>query len=86
MKRESFDWLLQGCHPLSKVAQAYYPCVHNSSSIRSFRQHVKEIGDMYKELLEVGYNNQLIILTPLQIAVLIRHLGLPDQARLEVES
>lgn len=38
MKEVNFDWLLQGCHPLSEVAQAYFPCMHNSSAVRSFRK------------------------------------------------
>lgn len=85
MKEVNFDWLLQGCHPLSEVAQAYFPCMHNSSAVRSFRKHVKEIADLYAGLLEVGYTDQITTLTPLQIAVLIRYLGLPNQARREME-
>ncbi|WP_044269258.1 DUF4248 domain-containing protein [Bacteroides timonensis] len=83
MKDKKFDWLLQGCHALSEVAQAYYPCVHNSSSIRSFRKRVKEIPKMYAELLDAEYTDKTTVLTPLQIAVVIRHLGLPNQAREE---
>lgn len=78
---ENFDWLLQGCHPLSKVAQAYCPCGRNSSSIRSFRRNVKEIAALYADLLAVGYTDTLLLLTPLQIAAIVRHLGFPDQAR-----
>lgn len=85
MKEVNFDRLLQGCHPLSEVAQAYYPCVHNSSAIRSFRRHVKEIPQLYAMLLEVGYTDRLIFLTPLQITALIRYLGLPNQARKEMK-
>lgn len=81
MKIESYDWLLQGCHPLSKVAQAYYPCELNSSSIRSFRKHVKAIPALYADLQAVEYTDTLLFLTPLQIAVIIRHLGFPDQAK-----
>ena len=56
MKERNFDWLLQGCHPLSEVAQAYYPCEYNSSSIRSFRKHIKGIPQLYADLLEAEYH------------------------------
>lgn len=85
MKERNFDWMFQGCHPLSEVAQAYYPCEHNSSSIRSFRKHVKELPKLYADLLEAGYTDKTTMLTPLQIAVIIRGLGAPDQAKEEVE-
>lgn len=84
MKFENFDWLLQGCHPLSKVAQAYCPCERNSSSIRAFRKNIKEIAALYADLQAVGYTDALLLLTPLQIAAILRHMGFPDQARRDV--
>ena len=59
MKERNFDWLLQGCHPLSEVAQAYYPCEYNSSSIRSFRKHIKGIPQLYADLLEAEYTDKV---------------------------
>lgn len=81
----NFDWLLQGCHPLSKVAQAYYPCDHNSSSIRAFRKNVHGIPKFYADLLEAEYSDKVTVLTPLQIAMVIRHLGMPNQPREELK-
>ena len=85
MKERNFDWLLQGCHPLSEVAQAYYPCEYNSSSIRSFRKHSQGIPQLYADLLEAEYTDKVTTLTPLQIAIVIRHLGVPNQAKEELE-
>lgn len=70
MKEENFDWLLSGCHALSRVAQAYYPCELNTSSIRSFRKHVRELPALYADLLSVEYTDKLVNLTPLQNAVI----------------
>lgn len=83
MKEENFDWLLSGCHALSRVAQAYYPCELNTSSIRSFRKHVRELPALYADLLSVEYTDKLVNLTPLQNAVIVRHLGFPDQVKRE---
>lgn len=86
MKERNFDWMFQGCHPLSEVAQAYYPCEHNSSSIRSFRKHVKELPKLYADLLEAGYTDKTTMLTPLQIAAIIRGLELPIRQRRRLKS
>ena len=86
MKERNFDWMFQGCHPLSEVAQAYYPCEHNSSSIRSFRKHVKELPKLYADLLEAGYTDKTTMLTPLQIAAKSVDWELPIRQRRRLKS
>lgn len=79
MKHQSYDWLLIGCHLITEVAVAYYPhYAHNSSAVKSFRRVIKENSKLSQDLSEAGYTVKTTHLCPIQISIIIRHLGLPD--------
>ena len=42
-----------------------------------------DIPALYADLLSVEYTDKLVNLTPLQNAVIVRHLGFPDQVKRE---
>lgn len=85
MKRNNYDWLLFGCHPISDVAMAYCPCEHTTSSTRAFRKLVKLYPRLYASLCDSGYTEHLTTLVPLQIAAVIREWGMPGEAFLEMQ-
>lgn len=85
MKEQNFDWLLQGCHPLSIVAEAYFPSDYPSSSARSMRRYIKHTPPMYTDMEVAGYNKRTTMLTPLLIGVIIRYMGMPHAARDEAQ-
>lgn len=85
MKEQDYNWLLEGCHTISVVARAYAPSEHSISSTRSFRRTLKRYPMLYSELLNVEYTDSTSVMTPFQISIIVRHWGLPAQARTEVE-
>lgn len=79
MKHQSYDWLLVGCHLITEVAVAYYShYAHNSSAVKSFRRVIKENSKLSQELSDAGYTVKTTHLCPMQISIIVRHLGLPD--------
>lgn len=84
MKEKNYDWMLSGCHPVSEVAQAYLQSDYNSSAARALRRRIKDFPKLHAELLEAEYTESSPILTPIQIAILIRHWGEPGIARKEL--
>lgn len=85
MKQSNYDFLLFGCHSVSEVAMAYYPCEHTTSSTRAFRKLVKLYPQLYATFCKHGYTEHATTLVPLQIAALIREWGMPGEAFLEVQ-
>ena len=86
MKEQSFDWLLQGCHTLSEVAVAYFPNYqYNSSAVKALRRAVNEHVHLSNDLTEAGFTPHTTILTPQQIAALVRFWGMPTEARDMIE-
>lgn len=85
MKAQNYDWLLEGCHPVSEVAKAYSPSEYSSSATRAFRRSLKQFPKLYAELLEAEYTDSTPVMTPKQVAILVRHWGPPGQARIEME-
>ena len=86
MKKRSFDWLLVGCHHISEVAVAYYPnYVYNVSAVKALRRSFQEHSHLLRELTDAGYTAKTVHLTPMQIAVVIRYWGLPDQPEEMIE-
>lgn len=83
MQEQDYGWLLEGCHTISVVARAYAPSEHSISSTRSFRRTLKRYSRLYSELLDAEYTDSTSVMTPLQISILVRHWGLPVQARIE---
>lgn len=83
MKKQNYDWMLTGCHPFSNVAMAYFFSVYVSSSVRSMRAYINKHPALLSELSAADYVEHDNVLTPLQIAILIRHMGMPGEARLK---
>lgn len=80
MKQNNYDWLLFGCHPLSAVASAYFPCGYTASCMRAFRREVKLHPRLYSCLCELGYTDHTTMLVPAQIAALVHAWGMPGEA------
>lgn len=79
MKHQSYDWLHVGCHLITEVAVAYYPhYAHNSSAVKSFRRVIKENSRLSQELADAGYTAKTTHLCPIQVSIIVRHLGMPD--------
>ena len=76
---QSYDWLLIGCHLITEVAVAYYPhYAHSCSAVKSFHRVIRENSLLSQEMAEAGYTLKTTHLTPIQIGIIVRHLGLPD--------
>jgi hypothetical protein len=82
MKQINFDWMFTGCHPFFAVAVSYFPSAYSCSSSRSLRRYIRSHPALLADMLAVEYDEHDSILTPAQIAVLIRHLGVPSEASL----
>jgi len=78
MKTQKYDWMLIGCHSVAEIASVYFRSDYSSSNARSLKRLIKCRADFYAEMLEAEYNEHDSILTPMQIAIIIRHMGLPD--------
>lgn len=82
MRDINYDFILEGCHPFSTIAACYFPSAYISSSSRSLRRYIRSHGALLADMLAVEYDEHDNILTPAQIAALIRHLGVPSEASL----
>ena len=78
MKTLNFDWLLTGCHSVAQVASVYFPSSYSTSNARSLRRYIRRHPDVYAELLEAGYDERDIFLTPMQISIIVRYMGLSE--------
>lgn len=83
MNNSDKDWLLEGFHPVSTVAVAYFPDLQASSSaIRRFRSEIQKHPRLARELVEAAYHPHTLMLSPRQISIIIRYWGMPDEAGL----
>ena len=83
MNNQHPNWLLEGFHPISTVAVAYFPALQaNSSAIRRFRCEIQKHPRLARELAEAEYHPHTLMLSPRQISIIIRHWGMPDEAGL----
>ncbi len=83
MKKINYDYILIGCHSFSEIASLYFPSDYSSSCVRSLRGFIRNHPVVLAELLEAEYNERDKILTPLQVAVIVRHMGRPGEANFE---
>lgn len=82
----NFEWMLTGCYAVSTIAMAYFPNYSNASSAtRAFRNGIQRNELLFGELAETGYTRQEILLSPHQIAIIIKHWGMPNTAKKLVE-
>lgn len=84
-KKENFDWMLVGGHPVSDVAAAYFPGVRPDSATRTFRNQIHQYPALYKTLCEAGYTDHLHMLLPVHIAAIVRAWMMPGAALREAE-
>ena len=80
MKKNNFEYILVGCHSFSSVAACYFPSAYTNSSNRSLRQYIHKHPALLADLLIVEYGEHDKMLSPLQIATIIRHMGMPGEA------
>ena len=79
MKNQNFDWLLVGCHHITEVSVAYYPnYAHNCSAVKALRRTITEHARLLAELTEAGYTSKALHFSPQQLAIIVRHWGLPN--------
>ena len=83
MKNNNFDYILVGCHMFSAIAACYFPSLYINSSNRSLRQYIRKHPALLADLLMVEYDEHDNMLSPAQIAVIIRHMGMPGEANRE---
>lgn len=77
MKTSNYDWLFTGCHSVPRVASVFFPSSYSTSNARSLRRYIRRHPDFYAELLEAGYDERDMFLTPMQISIIVRYIGLP---------
>lgn len=83
MNNQHPNWLLEGFHPISTVAIAYFPDLQASSSaIRRFRSEIQKHPRLARELAEAEYHPHTLMLSPRQISIIIRHWGMPNEVGL----
>lgn len=79
MTLKNYDWMLVGCHHISEVAVAYFTnYASNRSAVEAFRRSINETPGLLEELTNEDYSPKTIHLTPVQIAVIVRHWGFPS--------
>ena len=83
MKTLNYDWMLTGCHPFSDIAMAYFSSDYVSSSVRAMRVYIRRHPDFFTELSDADFHKHDNVLTPLQIAIIVLHMGMPGEARLK---
>lgn len=77
------NWLLEGFHPVSTVAVAYFPDLQTgSSAIRRFRSEIQKHPRLARKLAEAEYHQHTLMLSPKQICIIIRYWGMPDEVGL----
>lgn len=81
MKDLNYDCILVGCHPFSIVASAYFCSAYSGSSTRSMRNYIRKHPAFLEDMLEAGYSEHDNMLTPMQITVIIRYMGMPGEAK-----
>ena len=65
MNNQHPNWLLEGFHPISTVAIAYFPDLQASSSaIRRFRSEIQKHPRLARELAEAEYHPHTLMLSP----------------------
>ena len=84
MRDINYDFILTGCHPFYTIACCYFPSVYACSSTRSLRRYICNHPALLTDLLAVEYDEHDNMLNPAQIAVIIRHMGMPVEAKAEV--
>lgn len=86
IKNQNYDWMLCGSHHLSRIAAAYFSnYAYNNKAKERFRDEIEKNIKLWEELKKEGYTRKTLTLTPLLIILIIRHWGMPDAARQEVE-
>lgn len=87
MENSHFDFLLTGSHPLSLVAEAYFPGYSRpQEATKKFRKEVTNNPRLHTELQEKGYNSKTYTLLPVYIRIIITCWGMPDEARIKVKA
>lgn len=83
MKEINYDWLLDGCHPRSAVAVAYFGnYLHACSAVKAFLRTLRKNIALLSELEAAEFSlAKTSVLTPRQIAILVEHWGMPAKAR-----
>ena len=80
MKSNKYDFILEGCHSFTTIAACYFPSLYKSSSSRSLRRYISGHAALLADLLVAEYDEHDIILNPVQISIIISHMGMPGEA------
>lgn len=62
---------------VKELATLYYVDVLPEVASRNLRRDIREYPDLYRSLIESGWNSRKRTFTPRQVEVLIRYLGNP---------
>ena len=60
-----------------ELAQLYFPLIAKQSATVQFRRWIKVNGKLQQELTTCGFNKFQKLLTPKQVAIIIRFIGKP---------